>query len=102
MVVELEMNLYSRDYRSITSSELEKYQAILKLETEGQPIGRINMYDSYPTAVKHYLSLFPNNHIRPTATGRAAPILSVGKFSAGNVAARMAVKYGIPTPSTAA
>ena len=29
MVVELEMNLYSRDYRSITSSELEKYQAIL-------------------------------------------------------------------------
>ena len=63
MVVELEMKLYSRDYRIITSSELEKYQAILKPETEGQPIGRINMYDSYPTAVKHYLSLFPNNHI---------------------------------------
>lgn len=63
MVVKYKMNLYDRDYRKITSSEMEKYQAILKLETEGRSIGRINMYDSYPHAVKHYLSLFPNNHI---------------------------------------
>ena len=53
----------SRDYRHITSTEREAYERILDQEETGQKYGEINHYNEYPEAVKHYLSLFPNNHI---------------------------------------
>lgn len=57
-------HLYARDYRKITDEEREEYERILILENpHGQRYGRINHYDMYPEAVKHYLSLFPNNHL---------------------------------------
>ncbi len=57
-------HLYARDYRTITDEEREEYERILILEKpHGQRHGRVNHYDMYPEAVKHYLSLFPNNHL---------------------------------------
>lgn len=53
----------SRDYRYITPEEQEAYNHILAKEETGHRIGRINLYNDFPEAVKHYLSLFPNNHI---------------------------------------
>lgn len=56
--------LYARDYRTIKSEEKEEYEKILLLEKpEGRKHGRIVQYGLYPEAVKHYLSLFPNNHL---------------------------------------
>lgn len=57
------MHLYNRDYNKITVQEKKEYNAILLEEKNHTLIGRINLYDSYPEAIKHYLSLFPNNHI---------------------------------------
>ena len=52
-----------RDYKYITSNEKELYAYILTQERTGRKFGKINHYNDYPEAVKHYLSLFPNNHI---------------------------------------
>lgn len=57
-------HLYTRDYRTITDEEREEYERVLLLEKpDGKRHGRINHYDLYPEGVKHYLSLFPNNHL---------------------------------------
>ena len=53
----------SRDYRHITLTEKETYERILAQEETGRKFGKINHYNDFPEAVKHYLSLFPNNHI---------------------------------------
>lgn len=59
------MNLYDdRDYsKSPTESEKEEYELILKEEKEGMFIGKRNLYFKYPAAIRHYQSLFPNNHV---------------------------------------
>lgn len=51
-----------RDYKRISDIEKKQYEIILAKEKEGLTIRR-NLYNEYPEAVKHYLSLFPNNHI---------------------------------------
>ena len=57
-------HLYTRDYRTITDEEREEYERVLLLEKPaGRKHGRVNHYDLYPEGVKHYLSLFPNNHL---------------------------------------
>jgi len=59
------MNLYTRDYikNPPTSDELQQYERILAQETDDTPLGRKNLRYLYPPAIRHYNSLFPNNHI---------------------------------------
>lgn len=58
------MNLYKRDYcKKPTNTELEEYEKVLEEETKGHVIGKVNLYHKYPEAVRHHMSLFPNNHI---------------------------------------
>ena len=52
-----------RDYRKITDEEMNEYKRIHSLGDTGRKFGRINHYNDYPEIVKHYLSIFPNNHI---------------------------------------
>lgn len=54
---------YTRNYRNITEEERQIYESVCATEESGALFGKINHYNQYPTAVKHYLSLFPNNHI---------------------------------------
>ena len=57
------MHLYQRNYKKISKEEQNKYEEILLKEQTGRRFGKINHYSEYPEAAKHYLSLFPNNHI---------------------------------------
>ena len=60
------MKLYSRDYTELTPSEKEKWQSLRQEEVVGklgnQEIRRSRFHD-YPKAVRHFLSLFPNNYL---------------------------------------
>ena len=51
-----------RNYKIITQEEKQAYEEIHASE-KVRRFGNINRYNDYPEAVKHYLSLFPNNHI---------------------------------------
>lgn len=62
------MNLYKRDYiKNIPSKqEIQLYEDILYVEretVEDRKYGKRNLRRLYPVAVRHYNSLFPNNHI---------------------------------------
>lgn len=57
------MRLYARDYRQVSMKELTEHEAILCRETTGLKFGRKNLYREYSEAIRHHLSLFPNNHI---------------------------------------
>ena len=62
------MNLYKRDYiKSVpTKQEMQPYEGILCTERKAvgdRGFGKINHRRLYPAAVRHYDSLFPNNHI---------------------------------------
>ena len=57
-------HLYTRDYRTIADEEREEYERVLLLEkSAGRKFSRVYHYDLYPEGVKHYLSLFLNNHL---------------------------------------
>lgn len=61
------MNLYNdRDYNYVTIEEIKHFEDIKHLEKIGPngnilKFGRKNMYRDYPKAIRHNLSLFPNN-----------------------------------------
>ncbi len=60
------MNLYKRDYikNPPTKLELEKHQEIIAAENKyNRKFGKYNYRRLYSEAVRHYESLFPNNHI---------------------------------------
>lgn len=59
------MQLYDRDYlNGLSNQEKLEYDQILAKEKEGMNgFGRKNLYPQYPLAVRHCLSLFPNNHL---------------------------------------
>lgn len=59
------MKLYQRDYsEKPTESEMKEYERIREEEKlGGRRFGRKNLHFKYPEAVRHYKSLFPNNHI---------------------------------------
>lgn len=62
------MNLYKRDYLKDppTVHELQRYQEVLHTEqpNDGNArIGKTNLRRMYPEAVRHFESLFPNNHV---------------------------------------
>mgnify|MGYP000262402918 CR=1 FL=1 len=55
------MKLYKRDYLKITEEEKKEYEKVKEREIiEGSPFRRCLNYE-YPKAMRHYLSLFPNN-----------------------------------------
>lgn len=56
------MFLYERDYRlQPKKEEIQEYNIIRESEVLDFPVGRINKYLEYPRAMRHYMSLFPNN-----------------------------------------
>ena len=62
------MRLYERDYikDAPTTLEIELYESTLKMEKEAvcnRKYGKPNHRRLYPEAVRHYDSLFPNNHV---------------------------------------
>ena len=61
------MKLYDRDYFTITKTEKKQWDKVKQEEKIDIPEKRIHfsksLYYKYPRAVKHYLSIFPNNHI---------------------------------------
>ena len=62
------MKIHSRDYSPISTEELNEW-GILKEKEIIHKIGkgdlaiRKSLYREYPVAVRHYMSLFPNNHL---------------------------------------
>ncbi|WP_051688323.1 Shedu anti-phage system protein SduA domain-containing protein [Desulfofalx alkaliphila] len=61
------MKIYSRDYSILTQEELKKWE-VLKEKEIVSSLGddlviRKNLYREYPVAVRHFISLFPNNHL---------------------------------------
>lgn len=64
------MILYDRDFNTISSEEnllWEKLKEQEKVVINGKPSDTIkkSLYAKYPVAVRHFLSLFPNNFIDP-------------------------------------
>lgn len=61
------MKIYERDYTVLTKLEKEEWEGVKQREIvyiNGKPsIARRNLYRKYPKAARHYLSLFPNNHL---------------------------------------
>ena len=62
------MNLYERDYikNPPTTQEIQLYEDALHAERESvgnRRYGKTNHRRLYPEAVRHYNSLFPNNHV---------------------------------------
>ncbi|MEH1940918.1 MAG: Shedu anti-phage system protein SduA domain-containing protein [Nostoc sp.] len=60
------MKLYDRDYRILTSDEEAEFR-LLKEQEVVKEVGSIKIRESlfhkYPKAVRHYISLFPNNYM---------------------------------------
>ena len=77
------MEIYERDYRLLTDDEKEQWNALKAKEIirSGEIEIRQSYYSEYPLAVRHYLSLFPNNHldIFPIWNG-AESSLTIEKF----------------------
>ncbi|MGK7380028.1 Shedu anti-phage system protein SduA domain-containing protein [Planococcus sp. 1R117A] len=60
------MNTFERDYSKLTQEELEIWESIKlkeEIKIDGQLFGRKNLFREYPKAVRHYLTLFPNNYL---------------------------------------
>ena len=57
--------LYARDYLILTQDEIEQRKSIDKQgrNVQGAPFGRKNMFHKYPKAIRHHMSLFPNNYL---------------------------------------
>ncbi|WP_392482924.1 hypothetical protein [Nostoc sp. C110] len=60
------MKLYDRDYTILTSDEEAKFRSLKEQEVVGE-VGilkvREPLFHKYPKAVRHYISLFPNNYM---------------------------------------
>lgn len=59
------MELYARNFlNGLTADEEKEYERILNDETKGTgSFGRKNLYHQYPEAVRHFKTLFPNQHL---------------------------------------
>ena len=59
-------NLYKRDYLTLTPDEEAKWE-LLKQKEIDRKIGRFttgkSLFSDYPKAVRHHISLFPNNYL---------------------------------------
>lgn len=60
------MKIYHRDYSVLTSEEVAEWET-LKEQEKSIPLGGNwivkSLNGSYPKAVRHFMSLFPNNHL---------------------------------------
>lgn len=60
------MNLYDRDYRKLNQQEDESWRMLKARENAGQ-VGKLHfthsLFHEYPKAVRHYITLFPNNYL---------------------------------------
>ena len=59
------LGLYERDYTELTQDEIKEKE---KIDSEGGHVtgakfGRRNFFYKYPKAVRHNMSLFPNNYM---------------------------------------
>jgi hypothetical protein len=61
------MKIYERDYTVLTELEKEEWEGIKQKETifinGKQSKLRRNLFREYPKAVRHFLSIFPNNYL---------------------------------------
>lgn len=62
------MKLYKRDYCYLTLEETELWETLKEKEVvhrsrNGKMEVRKSLYRQYPVAARHYISLFPNNHL---------------------------------------
>jgi hypothetical protein len=60
------MNLYDRDYFALTADEETEWESLKRKEIimkAGRFPIRKSLFLDYPKAVRHYLSLFPNNYL---------------------------------------
>lgn len=62
------MKIHSRDYCILTQEEKEEWEILKEKEIvpgigNGDFVVRRSLYREYPVAVRHYKSLFPNNHL---------------------------------------
>lgn len=60
------MRIYDRDYTKLTEDEINEWEMLKKKEvvkTTGKFNIRKSMFRKYPKAVRHYLSIFPNNYL---------------------------------------
>lgn len=59
------MKLYDRDYTRLTAEEITEWQRYDKEHTKqvGKLLVRTGAFRSYPKAVRHFKSLFPNNYL---------------------------------------
>ncbi|WP_210367876.1 hypothetical protein [Bacillus sp. REN3] len=60
------MKIYSRDFTVLTKEELKEWEFLKEKEVvhrSGNLVVRRSKYREYPAAVRHYESLFPNNHL---------------------------------------
>ena len=59
------MRIYNRDYTKLTEDEVNEWEVLRQKEVKSS--GKLNfrksMFRKYPKAVRHYLSLFPNNYL---------------------------------------
>lgn len=56
------MNIYERDYTSLTDEEIKEWDSIKNQESTGR-VGKVSNLRNYPKAIRHYRSLFPNNYM---------------------------------------
>lgn len=59
------MKLSDRDYNQLTAIEIKEWESVKQREKLriGNTEFKKSLYHDYPKAVRHYLSLFPNNHL---------------------------------------
>lgn len=60
------MGIYKRDYSKLTDEEKKKWKETKAMEIVEKGSGftvKRNLFRKYPKAVRHYLSLFPNNYL---------------------------------------
>jgi hypothetical protein len=62
------MKIHSRNYSILTQQELNEWEILKEKEIihkigNGNLAIRKNLYRKYPVAFRHYMSLFPNNHL---------------------------------------
>src|SRR5687768_11076410 len=58
------MKLYQRDFNIITKEEDEQWKIMQENENIlPESIIKKSMFLQYPAAIRHYLSLFPNNYL---------------------------------------
>jgi len=62
------MNLFERDFCQLTEEEIQEKNRIdekAKIKTYGDIAIKRNVYFEYPKAIRHNISLFPNNFLDP-------------------------------------